>query len=399
MVRSASLFSQLLQHLPRLEFAALVKEHGAERGAKGFTCWTQCVAMLFCHLARADSLREICNGLSCCLGKLNHVGIERAPKKSTLAYANRHRPAELYESLFWSLLGRFRSRQQLSLPRKRSFRFQNPLRLLDSTTITLCLDLFPWARFRRAKGAVKVHVLLDHSDYMPSYVVITEGRRADVRIAQSLQMKPGSIVAMDRAYNDFRLFSRWTRSGVFFVTRFREGTAYEVVEELELPIDRPILDDEIIRLTSERAEKDCPELLRRVVVWDSEKQQEIVFLTNHLDFGPTTISAIYRERWKIEVFFKALKQNLRVKTFIGTSENALRIQIWTALIALLMLRWLHHLSKARWSFSNLASMLRLNLFTYRNLKEWLDDPFRTPPDTSPPKQFILDFACLGQPIS
>lgn len=399
MVRSASLFSQLLQHLPRLEFAALVKKHGAERGSKGFTCWTQCVAMLFCHLARADSLREICNGLSCCLGKLNHVGIERAPKKSTLAYANRHRPADLYESLFWSLLGRFRSRQQLSMPRQRSFRFKNPLRSLDSTTISLCLDLFPWAKYRRAKGAVKVHVLLDHSDYMPSYVVITEGKRADVRVAQSLQMKPGSIVAMDRAYNDFKLFSRWSRSEVFFVTRMKERTVYEVVEKLDLPIDRPILEDEIIRLTSEQAAKDCPELLRRVVVWDPEKEREIVLLTNLLKFGPTTISAIYRDRWKIELFFKALKQNLKVKTFIGTSENALRIQIWTALIALLLLRWLHHLSKARWSFSNLASMLRLNLFTYRDLMEWLDDPFRTPPDISPPKQFSLDFTGLGQPIS
>ena len=398
MVRTASLFSQLLQQIPRNEFAALVTRHQAERHAKGFTCWTQCVAMLFCHLARADSLREICNGLACCLGKLNHLGIERAPTKSTLAYANRHRPAALYESLFWSLLERFRSGQQLGL-RQRPFRFKNRLLSLDSTTVSLCLALFPWAEFRRAKGGVKVHVLLDHSDYMPAYAVITEGKRADVRIAQSLELNRGSIVAMDRAYNDFALFGRWSRRGVFFVTRMKEGTNYEVLEQRKLPRDRPILADETIRLTSSRAQKDCPQLLRRVVVWDASQGREIVLLTNHLEFGATTISAIYRDRWQIELFFKALKQNLKIKTFIGTSENALRIQIWTALIAMLLLRWLHHLSQARWSFSNLASMLRLNLFTYRNLGEWLDDPFRTPPDISPPEQFLLDLPAFGQPIS
>jgi hypothetical protein len=397
MVRNASLFSQLLQHISRTEFAALVKEHQAERGSKGFTCWTQCVAMLFCHLARADSLREICNGLACCLGKLNHLGIERAPKKSTLAYANQHRPAELYESLFWSLLTRFRSSKLLGSEHQRPFKFKNRLQSLDSTTISLCLELFPWAEYRQTKGGVKVHILLDHSDYMPSYAVITEGKHADVRIAQSLELKPGSIVAMDRAYNDFELFGRWSRNAVFFVTRMKKGTVYEVVEQRDLPQNRPILADEIIRFTSRKAKKDCPELLRRVVVWDAEKEREIVLLTNHLEFGATTISTIYRDRWKIELFFKALKQNLKVKTFIGTSENALRIQIWTALIAMLLLRWLHHLSKARWSFSTLTSMLRLNLFTYRSLKEWLDDPYRTPPDTSPPEQFTFDFAGLGQP--
>lgn len=398
MVRNASLFSQLLQHVSRVEFANLVKKHGAERACKGFTCWTQCVAMIFCHLARADSLREICNGLACCLGKLNHLGINRAPSKSTLAYANQNRPANLYEDLFWSLLARFRSHQELGLPNRPAFRFKNRLLSLDSTIISLCLQLFPWAHYLQTKGGVKVHVLLDHTDYMPSYAVITEAKKADVRVAQSLHMKPGSIVAMDRAYNDFKLFARWTRNGVFFVTRMKEGTVYELVEQRQVPHNRLILADEIIRLTSPKAQKDCPELLRLVVVWDPENEREIVLLTNHLDFGATTISAIYRDRWQIELFFKALKQNLKVKTFIGTTENALRVQIWTAMIALLLLRWLHHLSKARWSFSNLASMLRLNLFTYRDLKEWLDDPFQTPPETSPPEQFVLNFSGLGQPV-
>jgi hypothetical protein len=184
MLQVASLFNQLLHHFPRTEFGALVKKHQAERGAKGFTCWTQFVSMLFCQLAHADSLREICNGLACSVGKLVHLGVT-APNKSTLSYANEHRPAALFEDLFYTVLSRFRDQQGLGT-RKAKFRFKNKLMSLDSTTISLCLDLFPWAKFRQAKGGVKAHVLLDHDDYLPAYVLITEAKKSDVRVAQSL---------------------------------------------------------------------------------------------------------------------------------------------------------------------------------------------------------------------
>ncbi len=390
-VQVASLFNQLLQHFPRTEFAALVKKHGAEHAAKGFTCWTQFVAMLFCQLGRADSLREICNGLGCCLGRLVHLGIAKAPRRSTLSYANEHRPAALFEDLFWTALARFREQQGLG-SRKHKFRFKNKLLSLDSTTISLCLALFPWAEFRRAKGGVKAHVLLDHDDYLPAYVLLTEAKRSDVKLADSFALNPGSIVAMDRGYTDYALFGRWTMAGIFFVTRLKENAAFEVVEECEVPEKRNILADQIIRLTGAQAQADCPCLLRRIVVWDADNQREIVLLTNLLEFGSTTIAAIYKERWQIELFFKALKQNLTVKTFVGTSENALRIQIWTALIALLLLKWLHHLSKANWSLSNLASLLRLNLFTYRDLTQWLHDPMETPPLVPAAEQLTLVFA-------
>ena len=390
-VQVASLFNQLLQHFPRTEFAALVKKHAAERDAKGFTCWTQFVSMLFCQLGRADSLREICNGLGCCLGRLVHVGIARAPCRSTLSYANEHRPAALFEDLFSTALARFREQQGLGT-RKHKFRFKNKLLSLDSTTISLCLTLFPWAKFRRAKGGVKAHVLLDHDDYLPAYVLLTEAKRSDVKLADCFRLNPGSIVAMDRGYIDYALFGRWTMAGVFFVTRLKDNAAYEVVEECEIPQNRNIRADQFIRLTGAQAQTDYPDLLRRIVVWDAENEREIVLLTNLLEFGSTTIAAIYKERWEIELFFKALKQNLTVKTFVGTSENALRIQIWTALIALLLLKWLHHLSKANWSLSNLASMLRLNLFTYRELAQWLDNPMGTPPLIPAAEQLTLALA-------
>jgi Transposase DDE domain/Domain of unknown function (DUF4372) len=389
-IQVASLFNQLLQHFSRTEFASLVKKNDAERCAKGFGCWTQLVSMLFCQLAHADSLREICNGLSCCLGKLVHLGIAKAPNKSTLSYANEHRPAKLYEDLFYTALNRFRDEEGLG-QRKKKFRFKNKLLSLDSTTISLCLKLFPWAKFRRAKGGVKAHVLLDHDDYLPRYVLITEARRSDVKMADAFTLNPGSIVAMDRGYNDYGLFFKWTTEEIYFVTRLKENAAYEVVEECDVPKERNIRSDQLIRLTGVQAQKDCPCLLRRVVIWDAVNEREIVLLTNLIAFGATTIAAIYKDRWEIELFFKALKQNLKVKSFVGTSENALRIQIWTALIAILLLKWLHHLSKAKWSLSNLASMLRLNLFTYRDLRTWLDDPFETPP-LLPDSQLALALA-------
>jgi len=263
MIHVTSLFSQLLQHFSRTEFASIVKKHNAEKDAKGFTCWNQFVSMMFCHLAHADSLREICNGLRCCLGKVKHLGINKATNKSTLSYA-------------------------------------------------------------------KVHVLLDHDHYMPSFVRITKAKEHDIKTARTLALNPGSIVAMDRAYNDYILFGPWTAKGIFFVTRLKENAVYEVVEDRPVPKNRNIISDQIIRLTGTGAEEKRPYLLRMVVVWDEENQREIYLLTNHIEFGATTIAAIYKDRWEIELFFKALKQNLKVKTFVGTSENALRIQIWTA---------------------------------------------------------------------
>lgn len=389
MVPAASLFNQLLQHFPRTEFAALVRKHQAERRAKGFTCWTQFVSMLFCQLSHAGSLRDICNGLSCCLGKLVHLGITRSPKKSTLSYANEKRPAALFEDLFWTVLQRFRSAQLLGESRRR-FRFKNKLLSLDSTTMSLCLSLFPWADFKTIKGGIKAHVLLSHDDYLPQYVLITNAKHPDVKVAHFLSLTAGSIVVMDLAYIDYELFAKWSHSGVFFVTRLRTDLNWVVVENRPLPQNRNIREDQIIRFNSQWGRKYCGDLQFRRIVLNIDGEP-LVFLTNHLNFGATTIADIYKDRWKIEVFFKALKQNLKIKSFVGTSANAIYIQIWTALIAILLLKWLHHLSKAKWSLSNLASMLRLNLFTYRDLQNWLDRPFLTPP-VSPPQPLQFDLA-------
>ena len=385
MIRVASMFSQVLREVPRGEFFRLVGEHEAEYGAKGFACWDQFVAMVFSQLSHADSLREIEHGLAACEGKLAHVGMRKAPAKSTLAYANEHRPAAMYADLFYALLNHFSA---LGLhQRKKKFTFKNKLMSLDATTISLCLKLFPWAEFRRAKGGVKVHVLLDHDVYMPRFIRITEARCHEATVAPEVPLPPESIVAMDRGYTDYAQYEAWTRQRVWFVTRLKENAAYEVVERRKVPHHRSILADEVIRLTGVHAPQDL--LLRRIVVWDAKKEEELVLLTNHLEFGATTIAAIYKERWEIEIFFKELKQTLKVKTFVGTSENAVAVQIWTALIALLILKWLHFRSTAGLSFANLAGVLRLILFTYRDLVEWLHHPRTTPPIVPEPVQLAL----------
>jgi hypothetical protein len=381
MNRFSSIFSQLLQLFSRVEFQHLVTVTQAERHSKGFTCWGQFVAMLFCQLGRAHTLREITGGLRSCEGKLKHLGIT-APSHSTLAYANEHRPWELYEQVFLQLFERCRTQ----VVGKKTFRFKNKLISMDSTTIDLCLEMFDWAKFRRTKGAIKLHLLLDHDGYLPCFAIITEGNVSDVRVARQFHFDPGAIVVDDRGYNDYALFGRWTAQGVYFVTRMKDNALYEVIGEKKVPQNRNVLKDEMVELKGPRAIEKCPYPLRRIEVYDPETQEVLVFLTNHMNLGVTTVAAIYKERWRIETLFKALKQNLKIKTFVGTSANAVKIQIWTALIAMLILRFLQLRSKFNWSLSNLVALLRMNLFTHRDLWDWLNKPFEIAPVPYEPEQ-------------
>jgi len=329
--------------------------------------------MIFCQLGRAQSLREIEQGLASAEGRLQQLGIDRPAKRTTLAYANAHRPWELYRDVFDSLYARCQA-----IAPGHKFRFRSPLLSLDASTIDLCASMFDWARFKRTKGAVKLHLLLDHDGHLPRYAVITDGKTSDIEVARRLELPPGSIVVFDRGYNDYLWFTELTLFGVGFVTRMRGDSVYQVSEKRTAQ-GKGVVRDQIITLrTKERQVDEQPVRLRRIeFIADDGKQY--VFLTNRLDLAATTIAEIYRQRWQVELFFRAIKQNLRIKTFVGTSENALHIQIWTALIAILILRFLQLRSKWGWSLSNLIAMIRLNLFTYRDLNKWLDDPF-TPPD-------------------
>jgi hypothetical protein len=385
MIRTGSLFSQILSLFQRSTFAHHVRDLRVEYHARGFSSWDQFVAMLFCQLAQARSLREISDGLKSCEGKLKHLGLEQEPKRSTLAYANAHRSWKLFERLFYDLLA-----QCQAISPQKKFRFKNRLLTLDSTTVELCASMFDWAHWRQTKGAMKLHLLLDHEGYLPVFGHVTDGKVGDVKVAQRLDFPRGSIVAIDRGYTDYRLFTRWTREGVFFVTRLKANADVVPVKSRLVPENSCILRDEIIRLKPFEAGRPDLEDLRRVVVWLEDKQEELELLTNHFELAASTIAAIYKERWQIELFFKLLKQQLKIKTFVGTSANAVRIQIWTALIAVLVLRYLQFRSRFRWALSNLVALLRWSLFTYRNLWEWLDRPFDTPPLGPDQLEFKLD---------
>ena len=377
MQRFSSIFSQLLQLFPRMEFEQAVKKHRSDYSAKGFSSWGQFVAMLFCQFGRAYSLREICGGLASCEGKLKHLGVSNSPKRSTLAYANKNRPWSLYQTVFEQLL----SKCQLAVAghgKRKKFRFKNKLVSLDSSVIDLSLSLYDWALFRRTKGAVKLHLLLDHDGYLPSFAVVTNGKTSDIKVARRLRFERGTVVVMDRGYIDYEWFVQLTHQGVYFVTRLKDNAAFTVVESRPIPAGSNILKDQIVFFNSQ-ATPDLDHFFRIVEIWDEEKERTFTFLTNNREFAATTIAAIYKDRWQVELFFKAIKQNLKIKTFLGTNANAVKTQIWTALIAMLVLRYLQIMSTFGWSLSNLVALLRHQLFVYRDLFGWLNEPFEGPP--------------------
>ena len=373
MNRVCSIFSQILRLIPRTTFHKAVLDHKAERHARGFTCWGQLIAMLYCHLGQARSLREICNGLAASEGKLKHLGVPEAPNRSTLAYANEHRPWQLYQTVFHQLLGQCQDEAR----GKKKFRFKNKLVSIDSTSIDLCAEIYDWAKYKRTKGAVQLHLVLDNEGYLPCFAVITPGKTHDVKVGRTLRFESGTIAVFDKGYVDYNWWKQMTEEGAYFVTRLKNDLKYEVIAERETPQNSNVRRDVDIRIQPYR--QDFELHLRLVTVWDEGKQEEITFLTNHLSFGATTIARIYKERWQIELFFKSLKQLLRVKTFVGTSANALKTQLWTALIAMLLWKYLHLKSTFNWSFSNLVALVRQQLFVYRDLFPWLNDPFQAPP--------------------
>ena len=392
MLRVASLFSQLLQLFPRTEFEALVNKHKANRNEKGFTCWGQFVAMLFCQLGRAQSLREICGGLAASEGKLKHLGVPSAPNRSTLSYANAHRPWELYRSVFEQLYQRC---QQVSAQHgKRRFRFRNKLLSLDATMVECCASLMDWAFYQRSKGAVKLHLLLDHDGLMPAFAVLTDGKTQEITVARQMRFPRGAILVFDKAYTQYDWWRELTEQGVYFVSRLRDNTRYTIFESRPLPAKTRVLTDELI-VVDQQLQPGVRPYLRRIEVLLDDMKTTMVFVTNHLRLSANTVAAIYKDRWQIELFFKSLKQTLRIKTFVGTTPNAVQVQIWTALIAMLVLRWLKLKARFAWSLSNLVALLRQQLFVYRDLWTWLDSPFQPPPALlATPVQLNLGFPLL-----
>ena len=375
-----TLFSQILQQIRRKEFKKIVKEYGSDKHQKGINSWTHLVTMLFLHLAKANSIREVTNGLKSITGNLNHLGIERkTPSRSSLSYINKHRDWRLFREFYFKLKNDLQGRGYLK--RKIFNEIDKKIYLLDSTVISLCIKVFDWATYRKQKGAVKLHTLLDYDGLMPSYLFMTKGSQADVKHAQYMTMPPRSVIVADRAYEDFKMLFSWNRKEIDFVIRLKKSIKYICVVEKELPDDdqQNILIDEEIYLSEEDTREKYPEKLRRIAVFDETNNQTIELITNNFNWTASTVAELYKQRWQIEIFFKELKSHLKIKSFIGTNENAMFIQIWTALITLLLLKHLKEIAQYPWALSNLIAFLRMNLFVKISLAKWLNEPFH-PPD-------------------
>lgn len=382
---NVTLFSQIISKLDRPCFMKLVQKHKTDKHSKGFDSWSHLISMLFCQFAKSQSVRDISNGLRSATGNLNHLGNVSAPSKSNLSYRNKTRSWELFRDYYYVLLERL---GQQAAQKRTKFRIKAKILLLDATTISLCLSLFDWARYKTAKGAVKMHTLLDYDGHLPAYVNITDGKTADNKGAYDIPLLKGSVVVADRFYNDLSLLNVWDSNGVYFVVRHKDNLAFRTITELELPEKRHqhLLKDEIVELTGKASRKKYPKRLRRVAIWDDENEQVVQVVTNNMDWAASTIAELYRARWQVEIFFREIKQLLHIKSFIGTSANAVMVQIWTALITVLVLKALKATAKYKWHLSNLVAFIRLNMFVKIDLQYWLDHPFE--PKRPPPPKHI-----------
>jgi hypothetical protein len=382
---NVTLFSQIISKLDRTKFKKLVKTHKSDKHQKGFDSWSHLVSMLFCQFAKSQSVRDISNGLRSATGNLNHLGMLKAPSKSTVSYQNKKRSWELFRDYYYVLLESLGQQTQF---KRTKFRIKSKIFLLDSTTISLCLSLFDWARYKTEKGAVKMHTLLDYDGHLPAYVNITDGKTADNKGAYDIPLLKGSVIVADRFYNDFSLLNVWDSNQVYFVVRHKDNIKFKTIKELDLPEHKHshLLKDEIIELTGVKTKEKYPKKLRRVALWDEENQQTIEVITNQMSWTANTITELYEARWEVEIFFRDIKQQLHIKSFIGTSQNAVMIQIWTALITILILKALKTQAKHKWYLSNLVAFIRLNLFVKVDLYKWLDNPFAK--EQPPPKKSI-----------
>lgn len=378
MAHNNTVFAQLLKLIPRHEFEALANRHHEGQKLRKMSRWSQFIALSLGQLAGRASLRDIVANLSAQVSKLYHLGSAQV-SRSSLARVNEAQPHTLYQALFHKLL----SRCQQQAPRH-GFRFRNKLYSLDSTTIDLCLSLFPWAKFRTTKGAVKLHIGLDHGGMLPSFVSVTDGKTHDMTLARTLDLPTGSIVAMDRAYIDFSWFKCLNDKGVFFVTRQKRNAAYRVTERRDVLKSKGLTCDQTILITGSKASV-CPIPLRRVGYRDPETGKHYVFLSNNFSLAAKTIAEIYKARWQIELFFKCIKQNLKIKSFVGTSRNAVLTQLWIAMCIYLLLAWIKFCNRIHCSIQQMIRLLQLNLFERRELLPLLrGDP--AGPLSSPPQK-------------
>ncbi len=353
-----TILHQVLSLIPRQEFEALARKHSTGRRSRTFSRWNQFTCLLFIHLAGRRSMRDGIRSLGANIRRLYHLGLRRVAR-STFADANSKRPAEFFQVLFSTLYQRC-----LSIAPGHKFRFKAKLFSFDSSVIKLCLSTFPWADFRAKRGGMKLHVVLDHEGYLPAFVRVTKARLHDSKMAKMLKLPKGSIAVFDKAYVNYSWFRTLGASGLFFVTRLKTNAVYKVLKRCSVRKNSGVTSDHVISVTIRGEEL----RLRRIGYRDPESGKFYEFLTNHFDLSAKTIADIYKERWQVEIFFRLIKQNLRLKAFVGTSENAVLSQVYVAMIAYLIMAWFKFRSGIGLSIQKMFQLLQVNLFDRRELE-------------------------------
>jgi len=377
MAHCNTIFAQILNLVPRHEFESLANKHHSGRMFRTASRWSQFVTMSLAQLTGRSSLRDVVENVSAQEHRLYHLGSAKL-SRSNLSRINEDKPYGLYEALFGKLL----TRCQKQAPRH-GFKFKNELYSLDASTVDLCLSVFPWAKFRKTKGAIKLHVGLNHKGNLPEFVTITDGKQHDVTVGRQVEFPKGSIVAVDRGYTDYEWYKQLSDKGIFFVSRSKSNARVKIIERREVDRSTGLTSDQSIEFTGFYASKNCPISLRRIGYRDAETGKHYVFVTNNFKLSPLTIAKIYKARWQIELFFKWIKQNLKIKSFMGTSKNAVMTQIWIALCVYLLLAYLKFQSKTVKSMQQIVRLLQTNLFEKWSLTDLINGRGRKqhpPPD-------------------
>ncbi len=366
MKQVTTILGELLKIFPRYEFEKLEKQYQSNHYTKYFTGWQQLITLQYAQIVGHDSLRAIQTSLGVHYQKWYHLGLDGI-KRSTLSDAMKNRPYQIYEGLFYKLLDKCRA-----VTPGHKFRFKNPLFSMDATVIDLCLSVFPWAEFRQRKGAIKLHYLYDHRGALPAFMVMTDGKSSDIKVARSdekldFHLLPDSIISFDRAYIDFKWLYSLELRKVWFVTRLKSNIQYRIIGQHHPITNKLISRDEKIELVVDKTRAKYPKVFRLVCYTDPATGKNYEFITNNMKLAATTIAEIYKSRWKIELFFKWIKQNLKIKSFLGTSKNAVLTQIWVAMCYYLLLSYIKFQTKYRHTLQELTRMIAAVLMEQRLL--------------------------------
>ena len=376
MSHSNTVLHQMLDIFPRHEFQKAVNQHNGDYRVRRLRCWDQFVYLLYAQLSGRESMRDLVSGIRCFGSKLYHLGA-RTVQRSTLSDANNSRSHEIYRDIFFSLSSRVSS-----LAPKYKLKLNRKLYLLDSTFLELCLSVFPWARFRKAKGAVKLHTLLQADGLIPRFIVITDGKKHDAPVARQIDIPAGSFLAFDKGYHDFTFYNQLTTNKICFVTRTKSNASYRVLKRRDVCKSTGVTSDHEIIFTGPLTRKKYPDKLRRIRYVDSETGKAYTFLTNNFKLAARTIANIYKARWEIELFFKCIKQNLKIKRFFGTTPNAVFTQIWIAMIAYLLASFYKFTLKTKLSIQKILRLLKIQLFEKRSLLEVFLNDIVMPPESA-----------------